>query len=423
MIKTNHVKFYKAVYYSPSTRQTYTAKVPDGYEGEFGPGIKSLVFNMSHDTLVSQPALKRLFNTFGISISGNTISRMLIHGDNINHFHQEKDDIVDVGLHASTYQHTDDTTSKVNGINHYTHIVCNDFYTAYFTLPKKNRFTVLNILCQGELHFIINDEAYKIMEALNLPPKWIIELKKHQGQTEYSKKALNHLIRKLFPNPKKHKAYKRMITEAAAIAGCHEKKPFLKMLVCDDAPQFKHLLEIALCWIHEGRHYKKLNPIISTHKDILQVFLTKFWDYYRELLAYKQSPCEEKEKTLEKKFIALFSSVTGYKQLDERIAKTLNKKDSLLLVLKHPELPVHNNPPELGARSQKRKGDVSLQTKNKKGTKAKDTMMTIVQTAIKLKVNTYDYIYDRITKVFKMTSLAELIKIKSGTGVVVGGLP
>ena len=41
--------------------------------------------------------------------------------------------------------------------------------------------------------------------------------------------------------------------------------------------------------------------------------------------------------------------VTGYRVLDERIVKTQLKKASLLLVLDHPEIPLHNNPAELGA--------------------------------------------------------------------------
>jgi len=36
--------------------------------------------------------------------------------------------------------------------------------------------------------------------------------------------------------------------------------------------------------------------------------------------------------------------------LDERLALTRDKKPELLLVLEHPELPLHNNPAELGAR-------------------------------------------------------------------------
>ncbi|VAW84194.1 hypothetical protein MNBD_GAMMA19-521, partial [hydrothermal vent metagenome] len=78
-----------------------------------------------------------------------------------------------------------------------------------------------------------------------------------------------------------------------------------------------------------------------------------------------------------------------------------------------PEIPLHNNPAELGARVQTRKGDVSLQTQNDKGTKAKDTMMTLVQTARKLSVNTLDYIRDRISLSYQITSLSSLIKLRS----------
>jgi hypothetical protein len=48
-----------------------------------------------------------------------------------------------------------------------------------------------------------------------------------------------------------------------------------------------------------------------------------------------------------------------------------------------------------------------------KGTKANDTFMTIVQTAKKLGVSTYDYILDRVSNKFEMKSLAQLIGEKS----------
>jgi len=60
---------------------------------------------------------------------------------------------------------------------------------------------------------------------------------------------------------------------------------------------------------------------------------------------------------------------TGYPALDERIAKSKDKKSELIMVLKHPELPLHNNDAELGARAQVRKRDVSLHTMTKDGTK------------------------------------------------------
>ena len=43
------------------------------------------------------------------------------------------------------------------------------------------------------------------------------------------------------------------------------------------------------------------------------------------------------------------------------------------------------------------------------GTQAQDTFLTIVQTAKKLEVSAYAYIYDRVSKRFHLPSLAELI--------------
>ena len=109
----------------------------------------------------------------------------------------------------------------------------------------------------------------------------------------------------------------------------------------------------------------------------------------------------------------MFSTITRYDQLDERISKTKEKKKSLLKVLTVPEIPLHNNAAELAARAKVRKRDVSLQTVTEKGTKANDTFMSIIQTAKKLSVSAYDYIYDRISNKFEMTSLAQLIREKS----------
>ena len=71
---------------------------------------------------------------------------------------------------------------------------------------------------------------------------------------------------------------------------------------------------------------------------------------------------------------------------DDRIAKTAGKKSELLMALKHPEVPLHNNESELGARAQVRRRDVSLHTMTEDGANANDTFLTIVETAKKLGV-------------------------------------
>jgi len=184
----------------------------------------------------------------------------------------------------------------------------------------------------------------------------------------------------------------------------------IRTLLSDDAPQYKLLTEnLALCWVHDGRHYKKLSPIVPYNVRILEEFRDRYWEYYRKLLAYKEAPSEQLELSLSAEFDTLFSSETGYAVLDERISRTKAKKGSLLLVLKFPELPLHNNASELGARQQVRKRDVSLHTMVPEGTKANDTFLSIVETCKKLEINCYDYFLERIRRSFTIPPLARII--------------
>ena len=89
----------------------------------------------------------------------------------------------------------------------------------------------------------------------------------------------------------------------------------------------------------------------------------------------------EEANALRAAFDRLFGQTSGYQQLDERLAKTLAKKESLLMVLSHPEILLHNNPAELGARQRVRKRDVSLQACTTEGITAWDTFQTLVETA------------------------------------------
>ena len=132
-----------------------------------------------------------------------------------------------------------------------------------------------------------------------------------------------------------------------------------------------------MCWIHEGRHYKKLNPLVAYHQKLLDNFLTDFWNYYRELLAYRDAPSPQAAEKLRAEFYHLFDSETGYQQLDERKRLTATKISELLLVLEHPELPLHNNPAELGARTMVQRRNISYATQTSEGTKAYGTFLCL----------------------------------------------
>ncbi len=126
-------------------------------------------------------------------------------------------------------------------------------------------------------------------------------------------------------------------------------------------------------------------------------------------MAYWAAPSPAEKVRLTAEFERIFTTVMGYQQLDARIAKTQLKKASLLLVLDHPEIPLHNNPAELGARQRVRKRDVSFGPQTADGAKAWDTFQTLTATAQKLGVSIYHYIRDRITQAYALPSLASLI--------------
>ena len=274
--------------------------------------------------------------------------------------------------------------------------------------------TIIELLQNGsELKYCLNQEAIGIAGQLGVALKYIQPLKQLQSGQEYQKQPFVELITKGIPGVKDRALVK--ILEASAIA-CYHKgltHPVVKILLCDDAPQFKIITEeLALCWVHDGRLYKKLSPVIPHHVKEQKQFLAVYWEYYRKLLAYTIAPSQEAAAELSVEFDRLFSTKTGYQALDERIAKTKQKKASLLLALKYPEIPLHNNASELAARAQVRKRDVSLHTITQEGTQANDTFLTITQTCKKLGVSAYEYIFDRVSKAFKLPSLAQIIREK-----------
>ncbi len=415
IIKTDNIKFKREVFYSPSMNKIWLGEVPVGYEGDYGPHLNSNIVSMKYASNMTIPKINTFLNDFGMIISGSYISNRLTK--HLDLFHQEKSEIYLASLESSSYQQIDDTGCRVNGENHYTQIVCNPYVTVFFTTKKKSRLTIIDVLRNFESRsFLFNEETFSLLEQLKVPKKCITQLDNVKKNIPFNEQQMNEILDDLFPDPNKGKTHRIRIMEASAIAYYHQQTefPIVKSLVADDAPQFKLIASIlALCWPHDGRHYKRLSPIVPNHQKALEKFLGIYWGFYGKLHSYKKNPSSELANSLSDEFDNLFSTKTCYDELNRRIEKSKAKKKELLAVLKHPELPLHNNLSENGARVQKRREDASLHTITDEGTKAKDTMMTIGETCRKLGVSTYLYIHDRISKTFKMPSLAKLIREKA----------
>ncbi len=419
---TDNIAFERQMYYSPSEHKTYISPLPSGHEGEYGPNIKTWIKILYSAVQVSNDNITWFLKTVGSTISNATVSR-IITNDNINNaLHEEKSDIVKAGLKSTPYQNLDDTSGREKGQNCYVNVLTNEYFAAFFTLPSKDRLSIIEMLSIDGMKFLLNDTAIELMEAMRLPDKHLRFLKKSASNKYLLRIEIDKLLTQMFPNSKKRQGYRKIILEASAIAAYRQSDYAIKHLIVDDAPQFKLIAEtLGLCWVHEGRHYKKLNPVFMRNKVILQEFIEEFWDYYKLLKDYKQLPSPDTSKKLDNHFDELFSKKTGYEELDKHIALTKAKKNALLLVLKYPLIPIHNNSAELIARVQARIRDIHLHTMSIAGTKIKDTLATITLTAKKLGVNAFDYLFDKITKSHKMTSLAELIKIKAECDVMSSG--
>ena len=410
---TDNIKFRKKKYYSPSTKKTYLSKLPSGYEGQFGPGIKSLVISLYYGGNMTQKKVSEFLSNLGISISTGQISNILIK--NHNGFSQEHKEVYDAGLASTPWQHFDQTAARVGGENQTTNVICNPLYSSYLTTEKKDRLNVIKSLIPNHsLKFIFNEESAELLAGFGLPTKWQNAVQKLPQKTVLNEEEIDNLLEKHLTGI--GKLQRNRIKEASAIAYYHQQNdyPIIKTLICDDAPQFKLLTEeLSLCWVHEGRHYKKLNPLIGYHQKILTKFLDDFWDYYRKLLKYRESPNEEMARKLKSEFERIFSCPSGYEELDLRKELTRGKMKELLLVLEHPELPLHNNPAELAARTMVRRRHISYGTQTELGTKAWDTFMSLVDTTRKLGISFFEYVADRISEGRKIPPLATIIEEKS----------
>lgn len=284
----------------------------------------------------------------GIVISEGQISNV-ISKKHLEKFVKEREEIVGAGLESSSYQQTDDTKARENGITHHTIFLGNKNYSSYFTERYKNQETMRNLL--------------NFLEE----PSENEECSKEFGD-------------------------------------------YVKILIADDAPQFHNITKLrGLCWWHEARLFEKIRPVFLHNRKILEDFTGKVWDYYEELENYKKKRSQKLKEKLSAKFDDLFSTVTGYDELDHRIKLTAKKKPYLLLVLDYPEIPLDNNLSERGLRKVVIKRKISNGTRVKDGSKAWDVFLSILETCEKNHVNFYEYLQDRISSAYKMPSLASVV--------------
>jgi len=413
-IGTDNILFRKEKYYSEGEGKTYIASLPKGYEGAFGPTVRSLVISFYYAAGMTEPKIVELLGEMGIGISAGKVSNLLTKG--LGTWQEEADALLKAGLTSSGWQHIDDTATRVNGENQHCHVVGNSYYSWYDTREKKDRLTVIAVLQNKERpDYLYNDGTGAWLELFNVP-KWVEEEVKKWPQDELLRQEAVEGVMAERLAKRLNQQQQARVLEAGALTAYHAQQeiPVVPILLSDDAGQFDKIAgEHALCWVHEGRHYKKLTPALAYHRKLLKSFIQEFWGYYHELAAYQKSPSPREAERLERRFDELFSKEIGYAELDKRIAKTKRKKQELLVVLKHPEVPLHNNPAELAVRQRVRKRDISFGPRTEDGRRSWDLFASLSETAKKLGVSFYQYVYDRISGTHQMPALADLVLAKN----------
>ena len=408
-IQSHNIRYRLEIWHSPSQGRL-RGELPPGVTGEFGAELKALLVSLKYVGGTSLPRAHEFVEHCGVVISPASVANIL--RDTAESFHAEKEEIFRAGLAATTYQHIDDTSARVGGEFWHTHIVCNPFHSTYFTTPHKERLTIVDLLRGGPRTYRFNELTQRLLKEFRVPWKWRRWAATAPPDRDVSEAELEDLLEQWCPPPRP--ACLERLREAAALASYRARPDHVRILVGDDAKQFRHVSDaLGLCWIHEGRHYKELSPVVPQHQELLDGFRTRYWDFYGELQQYRGTPTPAAAERLQEEFDRLYATRTGYDALDERIAATGAKKMSLLTVLAHPETPLHNNPAELGERVAARRRDVSLHCANAEGARGMDTFTTVVQTAKKLAVNGYEYLRDRISGLRTMPSLASLIRQRS----------
>jgi hypothetical protein len=406
-------------YYSPSQGKLYRGQLPEDYLGEFGAGLRSLIQALHHVCDVTQGRLDAFLKSQGILMSSGTISNTMLSSE--EWACEEQRQILRAGIENSSYIQADSTKSKEKGEGKTTQVIGAEFFTVFYTMDSKSRLDVVCALLgkppQG-LSLCLNNTSRALLGHFGIAQQDRRFLEKHFGNGQsWTIAAFGSYMEEHAPKIRAKKNMYPRILESLALGHYHEQEdfPVVEFLLSDDAGEYRKIARHtqALCWIHDARYYNKLTPKIEIHRSIKENFQDKYWQFYYQLLDFKELPAAQqkmKKTVLEQQFDELFKPDTDYFQLNECILRTLGNKEKLLAVVDNPALPLHNNAAELGARRVVRKRDISLHSWSEKGTKVRDAFMSIVETAAKLGINAMDYICDRITQKYEMPHLASLVR-------------
>ena len=408
VIKT-HTTRYRLEKWQLANGHMLCAQLPVAVKtGHYGSKLVSFVLYQYYHAQVTEPLILEELHEWGVKISGGQLHRLITEGH--EKFHEEKDEILQVGLQLSQYIHVDDTTARHQGQNGYCTHIGNELFAWFQSTESKSRENFLQLLRAGHKDYVLNEKAIDYMCSQSLPRAKIEFLEKHLGHMSHDQQQWKQALRKWGITKKWHI---RIVTEGALIGSAleHGLNPEL-VIISDDAGQFNVLIH-ALCWIHAERSIAKLIGYNDKQRAALENARTQIWDLYQILKAYKQSPSNKKKLEIEERFDEIFIQDSCLYTLNVALKRLHKNKRELLLVLEHPSIPLHNNLSEGDIREYVKRRKVSGGTRSNLGRRCRDTFASLKKTGRKLCVSFWDYLNDRNCGTDRIPQLPALIAARA----------
>src|SRR6202034_2487043 len=371
------------------------APLPAGIVGGCGPHLHRLVLMLHFQGQMTCERMVSLLTGLGLMISKRQVVRLVTA--KLDSFRSEDEAVLRAGLAGAPFITVDDTGARHAGKGCFTTHIGSDRFAAFRTGCGKSRLAFLGRLLGGGARYVINAAAIAYMRGADLPRDVIDKLAGHAslafGTHEQWMEHLRALgIADLRATPDPVRA-----TSEAALWGAIEAEGLLghAVIVSDDAGQFR-LGDDALCWVHAERLVHKLVPANDKQSNAVEVARRMIWWFYRRLKDYKRAPSPQQASLLRGQFDRIFKRRTGYAMLDRLLKRLLGRKDELLRVLERPEIPLNTNASENDIRAFVTKRKISGGTVSEKGRQARDVMLGLARTCIKLKIPFFDYLGDRL---------------------------
>lgn len=167
------------------------------------------------------------------------------------------------------------------------------------------------------------------------------------------------------------------------------------VIVSDGAGQFR-LADHALCWVHAELLVHKLDTFCEAHTQAKERIRARIWWFYADLKAYRREPEARRARELSRRFDRIFSTVTGFATLDSLLERLRARKQELLAVLEHPEIPLHTNGSENDIRCQVTRRKISGGTRSDAGRDNRDAFLSLMKTCAKQTVSFWDFLGARL---------------------------